>query len=115
MAVLTTVPTCSTGDVTRYLSKKALGDMSKERQVAKWLRMDCMLCLGCWRVARRYFCSGRESVGKMACAASNGLKGGFSALLLPSLILLMCVNASSAAEKSLARRLRTLRSYSYSR
>ena len=34
--------------------------------------------LGCCRVVRRYFCSARDSVGKIACAASYDSMGDLS-------------------------------------
>ena len=60
-----------------YFSRKARGDMSYERQVERWCRMDSMVWRGCWRVTRRYFCSDRLRLGKTAWAASYGLSGCF--------------------------------------
>ena len=42
----------------RYFSRKALGLMSYMMVVARCWRMLSMVCLGCCRVTRRYFCSG---------------------------------------------------------
>ena len=73
--VCTRSGTWRTGEVTMYFSRKARGDMSYERQVERWCRMDSMVCRGCWRVTRRYFCSDRLRLGKTAWAASYGLSG----------------------------------------
>lgn len=70
--------TCRTGLVTRYFSRNALGDMSKERQVDKCCKMDSMVCRGCWRVTLKYFWRGREIVGKIDWAASYDSIGVFS-------------------------------------
>ena len=53
-----------------YFSRKALGDMSYERQVERCCRMDSMVWRGCWRVTRRYFWRGLAIDGKMDWAAS---------------------------------------------
>ena len=115
-----------------YFSRKALGDMSYERQVERWCSIDSMVCRGCWRVTRRYFCNDRLRLGKTAWAASYGLSG---CLRLPagekmlrvyliewkrwetapaevSLIRLMWVKDSSVAVMSLARLFLTFLSYS---
>ena len=67
--------TCKTGAPTRNFSRKALGDMSYLRHVARCSRMLSMVWRGCWRVMRRYFCNGRESEGKIEDADSEGLRG----------------------------------------
>ena len=72
--------TCSTGEVTMYFSRKALGDMSYERQVERCWRMDSMVWRGCWRVTLRYFWRDLLRLGNTAWAASYGLRGCF---LLP--------------------------------
>ncbi len=56
--------------VTRYFSKKAFGAISNVIMVARWARMESMVCRGCCLVILRYFCSGRTIEGKMVCAAS---------------------------------------------
>ena len=77
MLLCTRSGTWRTGEVTMYFSRKARGDMSYDRQVERWWRMDSMVCRGCWRVTRRYFCSDRLRLGKTAWAASYGLSGCF--------------------------------------
>ena len=49
--------------------------MSYLRHVAKWSSTSSMEWRGCWRVIRRYFCSGREIDGKMEDADSEGVSG----------------------------------------
>ena len=67
--------TCMTGEATRNFSTKALALRSWLRQMARCCRIDSTVCLGCWRVMRKYFCRGRAIDGKMACAASYGSIG----------------------------------------
>ncbi len=62
--------TCRTGLATRYFSRNALGATSYFKHVARCLRMDSMVCLGCCLVMRRYFCSGRAIPGKIVWAVS---------------------------------------------
>ena len=60
-----------------YFSRKALGDMSYERQVERCCRMDSIVWRGCCRVTRRYFCRDLLRLGNTAWAASYGLSGCF--------------------------------------
>ena len=62
--------TCSTGLLTRYFSRKALGDMSYMMLVARCCRMVSMVWRGCCLVILRYFCRGRAIEGNMDWAAS---------------------------------------------
>ena len=87
MISIVTAGTWSTGLVTRYFSRKALGDMSYMMVVARWDRIVSIVCRGCCRVTRRYlhhhchhchphhnhyhyFCRGLAMLGKMDWAAS---------------------------------------------
>ena len=67
--------TCMTGEETRNFSVKARALMSWLKQMAKCCRIDSTVWRGCWRVTRKYFCSGRAIDGKMAWAASYGSIG----------------------------------------
>ena len=80
---LTFLLTCNTGEVTKYFSRNALGDMSYERQVERCWRMDSMVCLGCCLVTLKYFCKERDRLGKTAWAAWYGLR---ACLRLPAMI-----------------------------
>ena len=60
------VHTCSTGVVTKYFSRKALGERSYDKQVDKCCKIESTECLGCCLVTLRYFCNGLETVGNIA-------------------------------------------------
>ena len=69
-SVLTHGVTCSTGLLTRYFSRKALGDMSYMMLVARCWRMVSMVWRGCCLVILRYFCRGLAIEGNIDWAAS---------------------------------------------